>query len=73
MLAVGRMKDPRERRMAPKRRKAKVERKESDLRIRVTAEEKASFTDAAKLASRTLSDWLRVVAKEAAAKSRGGA
>jgi uncharacterized protein (DUF1778 family) len=56
----------------PKRRKAKDERKASDLRIRVTAEEKTIFAKAAKLASRTLSDWLRVVAKEAAAKSRGG-
>lgn len=57
----------------PKRRKPKGERKDEEIRIRVTAEEKAAFNAAAKKQGRELSNWLRFVANEAAGngKSRG--
>jgi hypothetical protein len=56
--------------MPVKRRKSKDERKEEEVRIRVTAEEKEAWTLAAKKDERGgLSGWLRYVANQAARKS----
>jgi uncharacterized protein (DUF1778 family) len=52
--------------MASKRRKAKAERKDDEIRLRVTTEEKAAFNDAAKKAGHDgLSAWLRWLARQA--------
>lgn len=51
---------------ATKRRKPKAERKEMQLRLRLTATEKRAFTAAATREDRSLSNWLRRVARRAA-------
>lgn len=56
-------------RMAVKRRKAKDERKDESIRLRLTAEEKEAFTVAAKKDDRDLSGWLRTLARRAAGLS----
>jgi uncharacterized protein (DUF1778 family) len=56
----------------PKRRKPKEERKDESMRLRLTAEEKEAWTNAAEKEGRDLSNWLRYLANEAT-KSRGGA
>ena len=45
-----------------KRRKLKKHRKEEELRIRLTREQKRVFTEAASRAGLDLSSWLRFVA-----------
>ena len=56
--------------MAVKRRKPKGERKEGEIRVRVTSAEKAEWTEAAKRDQREgLSAWVRYVANQAARKS----
>ncbi len=45
-----------------KRRKIKSERKEEELRIRLTASQKDAFTKAAQRAGLDLSNWLRSIA-----------
>ena len=52
--------------MAVRRRKAKGERKDDEIRLRVTTEEKEAFTEAAKKDDRDLSGWLRALARKAA-------
>ena len=49
-----------------RRRKPRDERKDFDIRLRVTKDEKAAFTEAARLDGRDLSGWLRFVAAKAA-------
>jgi uncharacterized protein (DUF1778 family) len=51
--------------MAAKRRKTKGDRKSEEVRVRVTAEEKETFTAAAKKDDRDLSGWLRALARKA--------
>ena len=53
----------------PKRRKPKSERKDNDIRIRVTTEEKDAFNAAAKKEDRELSNWLRWLARRASGMS----
>lgn len=48
--------------------KKKPAPKDEEIRIRVTPEEKEAFAEAAKKADRNLSDWLRHLAKQAAAQ-----
>lgn len=48
-----------------KRRKAKDERKDESIRLRLTAVEKEAFTKAAEREKRDLSGWLRWVASKA--------
>jgi len=58
-----------------KRRKPKEERKEEEIRVRLTSVEKEAWTEAAKRDEREgLSAWVRYVANQAAkvGKSRGG-
>jgi uncharacterized protein (DUF1778 family) len=56
--------------MAVKRRKAKAERKDDEIRLRVTTEEKEAFTEAAKKAGHDgLSAWLRWLARTSAGLS----
>ena len=55
--------------MAAKRRKAKAERKDDEIRLRVTTEEKEAFTAAARKDDRDLSGWLRTLARRAAGLS----
>jgi len=45
-----------------KHRKPKGERKEEELRLRLTAAQKEAFTKAARLAGLDLSNWLRSIA-----------
>ena len=45
-----------------KRRKPKVERKEESMRLRLTADEKKAWTQAAEKDGRDLSNWLRFLA-----------
>lgn len=52
---------------AVKRRKAKRERKDEEIRLRVTKVEKLAFARAAEQEGRDLSNWLRWVARRAAA------
>jgi uncharacterized protein (DUF1778 family) len=52
--------------MATKRRKAKAERKEESIRLRLTTEEKTAFNEAAAREGRDLSNWLRWVARREA-------
>lgn len=49
--------------MATKRRKAKNQRKDELIRVRLTATEKEAFTKAAEKEGRDLSNWLRWVAR----------
>jgi hypothetical protein len=49
-----------------RRRKPRGERKDFDIRLRVTKAEKFAFTEAAKRDGRGLSNWLRYVAAKAA-------
>jgi hypothetical protein len=55
--------------MAVKRRKAKAERKDSEVRIRVTPAEKEAWTLASKKEGRDLSNWLRWIARRASGMS----
>jgi hypothetical protein len=56
--------------MAAKRRKAKAERKDDEIRLRVTTEEKEAFTAASKKAGHDgLSAWLRWLARTSAGLS----
>ena len=56
--------------MAIKRRKSKDERKDEEIRLRVTAAEKDAWTEAAKKDERGgLSGWVRYVVNQAARKS----
>jgi uncharacterized protein (DUF1778 family) len=53
-----------------KRRKPKAERKEADIRIRVTPEQKKVLTEAALRAGLDVSSWLRSLGmREAAGRS----
>jgi hypothetical protein len=52
--------------MVVKRRKQKDERKDDSIRLRLTTEEKAAFTAAAKKDNRDLSNWLRTIARREA-------
>jgi uncharacterized protein (DUF1778 family) len=52
--------------MAAKRRKAKGERKEEEIRVRVTTAEKEEWTAAAKRDGRDLSGWVRWLATQKA-------
>jgi uncharacterized protein (DUF1778 family) len=55
--------------MAAKRRKAKDERKDASIRVRLTAEEKEAWTKAALKDGRDLSNWLRWLASQASGRS----
>jgi hypothetical protein len=55
--------------MAAKRRKAKDERKDDEIRVRVSAKEKEVWTATAKKDGRDLSNWLRFLATQAAERS----
>ncbi len=46
----------------------KAARKDADIRVRVTRREKAAFNLAARRDGRTLSNWLRWLARRAAGK-----
>ena len=48
--------------MAVKRRKPKGERKEGEIRVRVTVKEKETWTAKARTDGRDLSGWLRFLA-----------
>lgn len=50
------------------RRKPKADLKTNEMRIRITDEEKATFQAAAKADARNLSDWLRWLALQRAAR-----
>jgi hypothetical protein len=52
--------------MAVKRRKPKGERKEGEIRVRVTVKEKAAWMAKAKTDGRDLSGWLRFLANKEA-------
>jgi uncharacterized protein (DUF1778 family) len=52
-----------------KRRKSKGERKEEELRLRLTATQKETFKKAADLAGLDLSNWLRSIAMREAANA----
>lgn len=54
---------------AMKRRKAKAERKEDSVRIRLTVEQKTKLTEAASKAGLDLSGWMRSIALREAARS----
>jgi hypothetical protein len=60
--------------MASKRRKPREGRKDDEVRVRVTSEEKGLWTASAKADGRDLSGWLRYLAnREARAEhGRGG-
>jgi uncharacterized protein (DUF1778 family) len=53
-----------------KRRKAKADRKEYSIRLRLTAAQKEAFTEAAERAGLDLSGWLRFIAVREAGAPR---
>lgn len=57
---------------AKKRRKPKAQRKEADIRIRVTDAQKRALTDAAAGAGLGVSSWLLMLGLREAQKKDGG-
>jgi uncharacterized protein (DUF1778 family) len=57
-------------RVAAKRGRYRVERKDESIRLRLTADEKRSWTRAAHDAGRDLSNWLRFIANREAGRGK---
>ncbi len=59
-------------RVAAKRGRYRVKRKDESIRLRLTADEKGSWIRAAHAAGRDLSNWLRYIANRETGRARTG-